>query len=313
MQISIVMPAFNEERFIGEAIESILAQSFKDYELIILDDGSADRTLEIARGYAQRDSRIRVESHPNMGISPTLNRGFALAKNEWVAMLQADDVMMPNRFERQFAFLAEHPELAVAAGWCRHIDGHGRIIGRGKSSLTTHEEVQKLYVANELVALNCSTAIVRKTAFQAVGGYRSHFRVNEDADLWARLLEAGYKILLQPEYLVLYRIHAGSVSVARARFIRQQARWVKDCMVRRRRGELELSWEDFLAMRKTLPWYVRANAERKDTAKVLYKAATFQLARRKYHLVLPTVIAAMIFQPGYTISQIASKLSFRRQ
>jgi glycosyltransferase involved in cell wall biosynthesis len=312
MQISILMPAYNEERFIGAAIESVLAQSFRDYELIILDDGSNDRTLEISQGYARRDSRIRVESHPNMGISPTLNRGFALAGTEWVAMLQADDVMMPNRFERQFAFLAEHPELAVAAGWCRHIDSQGRIIGKGKSPFTTHEEVQRVFAANELIALNCSAAIFRKSAVQAVGGYRSQFRVNEDVDLFARLLEAGYKILIQPEYLVQYRIHAGSVSVARSRFIRRQARWVKDCMVRRRRGEAELSWEEFLSMRRELPWYVLANAERKDTAKVLYKAATFQFARRKYHLVLPTVFMAMILQPSYTISQIASKFSFRR-
>lgn len=239
MQISIVIPAYNEERFLAETIESVLAQTYREFELLILDDGSIDRTLEIAQSYARRDARVRVESHPNVGIGPTLNRGFALSANEWVAMIQADDVMMPMRFERQLAFLAAHPELDVAAGWCKHIDSEGRLIGKGDSPLITHEAVQKLYAANELIAFNCSTAIVRKSAVQAVGGYRSQFRVNEDADLWVRLLEAGYKILVQPEYLVKYRVHAGSVSIARARFIRQQARWVKDCMVRRRRSEPE--------------------------------------------------------------------------
>lgn len=312
MQISVIMPAYNEESFLAEAVESVLAQSWRDFEFIILDDGSHDRTREIAQSYALRDARIRVESHPNMGIGPTLNRGFALAANPWVAMIQADDVMMPNRIERQLEFLAAHPELDVAAGWCKHIDSKGRVIARGESLLVTPEAIQKLYAANETVVVNSSTALVRKSAVLAVGGYRSQFRVNEDVDMWNRLLENGYKILVQPEYLVKYRIHAGSVSIGRARFIRQQVRWVKECMLRRRAGLPEFSWEEYLSLRRALPWPERANAWRKDTAKVLYKAAVFHFAERNYRLVAPAVLASLLLQPGYILRQIASKLELRR-
>jgi glycosyltransferase involved in cell wall biosynthesis len=312
MQISVIMPAYNEERFISEAIESVLAQTWKDFELIILDDGSQDRTREIAKSYIRRDSRVRVESHPNMGIAATLNRGFELSANEWVAIIQGDDVMMPNRLERNIAFVAAHPELAVAGGWCKHIDSKGRIIAKGESPLITHEAVQKLYEADELIAFNSSTALLRKCAVKAIGGYRSQFRVGEDVDMWNRLLEAGYKILIQPEYLVKYRIHSGSVCIARARHIREQVHWYRDSMLRRRSGQPELPWDEYLRFRRTLPWYVRANAWRKDTAKVLYKAAAFHFAERRYHLLAPIVIAALILQPSYTIPQIASKLLLRR-
>ncbi len=312
MQISIVMPAYNEERFLAEAIESVLAQTWKDFELIVLDDGSQDRTLEIARSYALRDARIRVESHTNMGIAPTLNRGFALSANEWVAMMHADDVMMPNRLERQLVFIAEHPELAVASSWVKHIDSEGRIIAKDNSRLLTHEAVQERYLANELVGISHPAAILRKSAVQAIGVYRSQFRVNEDVDLWNRLLEHGYKILVQPEFLLKYRIHEGSASIAKARLCFRQVHWVKDCMLRRRRGEPELSWDEYLCLRRALPWYVRANQERKDTAKVLYKTAVHQFALRKYYLLVPTVIAAVMLQPGYTIRQITSKLLLRR-
>jgi glycosyltransferase involved in cell wall biosynthesis len=305
------MPAYNEERYIAEAIESVLAQSWSDFELIVLDDGSQDATRAIAESYVRRDSRVRVESHENVGIAPTLNRGFALSANEWVAMIQADDVMMPNRLEDQLTFLAAHPDLDVAAGWCKHIDSEGRIIAKGESPLVTQEAIQKLYAANELVAVNSSTAIVRKSAVQALGGYRPQFRVNEDVDMWNRLLEGGYKILVQPEYLVKYRIHSGSASIGRARFIRRQVRWVKDCMMRRRRGQTELTWDEYLCFRRTLPWYVRANEERKDTAKILYKSAVFHFAERDYHLVAPTVLASMLLQPGYILRQIAAKLELR--
>ncbi len=306
------MPAYNAERFLAEAIESVLAQTWKDFELIILDDGSQDRTREIAQDYARRDARVRLEAHANIGVAATLNRGLALSASEWVVIMHADDVMMPNRIERQLAFVSAHPELAVASSWVMHINGEGTMIARDNSRLLTHEAVQKLYLANELVGFSHPASILRKSSVQAVGGYREQFRVNEDIDLWNRLLERGYNILVQPDFLLKYRIHDKSASIARARFIRRQIHWVKECMLRRRRGERELSWDEFVCFRRTLPWYVRLNAERKDMAKVLYKAATFQFAQRKYYLLVPTVIATTILQPGYTVRQIASKLLLRR-
>jgi glycosyltransferase involved in cell wall biosynthesis len=312
MQISIVMPAFNAERFLPEAIESVLGQTWHDFELIILDDGSRDRTLEIAQSYALRDSRVSVESHANMGIAATLNKGLALSTSEWVVQMHADDVMMPNRLERQLAFVAEHPELAAASSWIKHINAEGKVIARGNSPLITHEAVQKLFIANELIGVSHPACILRKSAVRAVGGYREQFRVNEDIDLWSRLLEHGYKILVQPECLLGYRIHVGSASIARARTIYQQVHWVKDCMLRRRRGEQEVSWPEFVCLRRNRPWYVRLNAERKDMAKVLYKAAAYQFGQRKYYLAVPTVIASMMLQPSYTIPQVAAKLLLPR-
>jgi glycosyltransferase involved in cell wall biosynthesis len=312
MQISIVMPACNAERFLAEAIESVLAQTWKDFELIILDDGSRDRTRQIAQDYAQRDARVRLIAHANIGVAATLNRGLALSASEWVVIMHADDVMMPNRIERQLAFVAAHPELTVASSWVKHIDSVGRIIAKGDSPLITHEAVQKLYSANEMVGFSHPAAILRKNAVLAIGGYRPELRVNEDIDLWNRLLEAGCKILVQPEYLLKYRIHGSSASIAKALFVRQQLHWLKECVVRRRSGRPELSWDEYRQFYKSLPWYVRANAWRKDTAKVLYKAGAFQYAQQTYYRLAPTVIAAAILQPGYTIRQIAAKLRLRR-
>jgi len=312
MKISIVMPAYNAERFLAEAIESVLAQTYKDFELIILDDGSQDHTRAIAESFAQRDARVRVESHVNMGVASTLNKGLDLAESEWVAIMHADDVMMPNRIERQLSFVGAHPELAVASSWVRHIDSDGRIIAKGKSCLLTHEAVQKLYLANDLVGFSHPASILRKSAVLAVGGYRGELRVNEDIDLWNRLLEHGYKMLVQPEYLIEYRIHSGSASIAQARSVRRHLRWVKECMLRRRRGEQELSWDEFLNYSRTLPWHVRLDAARKDMCKVFYKAAVYHYSKREYYLFAPILAVALILQPGYIIRQVRSKFVFRR-
>jgi glycosyltransferase involved in cell wall biosynthesis len=311
--ISIVMPAYNAERYLAEAIESVLEQTWRDFELIVLDDGSHDRTREIAQSYADRDPRVRVESQKNQGPGPTLNRGLALSTSEWVAVMHADDVMMPNRIESQIGFVTAHPELAVASSWVKHIDADGKVIARDNSRLITHEAVHERYAANDLIGISHPGAILRKNVVQAVGGYREQFRVNEDIDLWNRILEHGGKILVQPEFLLKYRIHGGSASIQKSRLVFRQIHWVKECMLRRRRGEPELSWEEFVAFRRTLPWYVRLNKDRKDMAKILYKAATFQFAQRKYASVVPTVAAAIMLQPGYTIPQVTSKLFVGRR
>ena len=313
MFASVVMPAYNAGRYLSQAIESVLAQTWQDFELIVIDDGSTDNTLEIARKYEAREERMKVYTQPNRGFAETLHRGFELAASEWVFRMDADDRMHPNRIERQIAFLAEHPELDVASSLVLHIDGENRVIGRDNSKLFTHEAVQKLVAANELIGFCHPAAVVRKSAVMAVGGYRKQFWPAEDIDLWNRLAEKGYKMLVQPEYLLDYRMHGSSASISGARVARQKVRWLKDCMLRRRSGQLEQDLESFLASQRSAPLLVRLNRERKDLAKVLYKAAVAHYAQRKYAALTVELLAAVSLQPGYVLGQVTSKAAFVRR
>lgn len=172
MRLSVVMPAYNAGPFLSQAIESVLGQTWRDFELIVVDDGSGDNTLEIAASYAARDARITVHTQPNAGTAPALNRAIELAAGEWVFLMHADDRMRPNRLERQLAFIQEHPELAVASCLVRHIDSENRVIGEDSSKLFTPEAIDKLVFENELIGFNHPGAALRKSAVQAVGGYR---------------------------------------------------------------------------------------------------------------------------------------------
>src|SRR5262245_39958720 len=112
--VSVVMPAYNGERFVVEAVRSILAQTFRDFELIVVDDGSTDRTAELVAAEQSRDPRVVVHRQPsNQGFRIALNAGCALARGELIARMDADDVSLPERFERQVAFLRAHPEVGV--------------------------------------------------------------------------------------------------------------------------------------------------------------------------------------------------------
>jgi glycosyltransferase involved in cell wall biosynthesis len=308
VQVSVLMPAYNSEKYVTQAIESVLAQTWRDFELIVIDDGSTDNTLEMIQKCAAQDPRIRVITQPNAGLSATLNRGIGMAANEWIFRMDHDDLMRPNRIERQLAFIAEHPELSVASSLVRHIDGKDRVIGRDNSKLFTYEAIDRVIAANGLVSFGHPTVAFRKSAVLAVGGYRKAFFPAEDADLWNRLVEKGYKMLVQPEYLLDYRMHGSSATISDQRLTIMKVHWLKDCALRRRSRKPELALEQFLADRRAAPLLIRLNRERKDLAKIFYKAAVFHYAQRQYFKLLLKLAMAVGLQPGMTLHQVSSKL-----
>lgn len=301
------MPAYNARAFLAQAIESVLAQTWSDFELIVINDGSTDDTQAIAECYAGRDPRVRVHTQPNGGTAEALNRGIDLAQGEWVFLMHADDRMQPNRLERQLAFIAEHPELSVASSLVRHIDSSNRVIGRDNSQLTTPEAVERLVGANELIGFNHPAAALRKSSVLAVGGYRQAFWPAEDIDLWNRLVEKGYKILVQPEFLLDYRMHGNSASISRARLTATKMRWLKNCMLRRRSGQQELDWDSFLDELHSAPLSVRLNRARKDYGKIFYKSAVARYAQRDYLATIVTLLGAIVLQPQFTLYHVFTK------
>jgi glycosyltransferase involved in cell wall biosynthesis len=305
------MPTYNARPFLREAIASVLGQTWTDFELIIVDDGSTDDSLAVAQSFAQTDQRVKVSSQPNAGTAATLNRAIELASSEWVFIMHSDDVMHPNRLERQLAFLNDHPELAVASSLVRHIDQNGRVIGKDNSFLFTHADIEEKVRLNKLIGFNHPAVVLRKSVIQSAGGYRQQFWPAEDIDLWNRLAEQGHKILVQPEALLDYRIHGASASISRARLTRIKVRWLKDSMLRRRRNEPELNWDQFLAFRRKSPLRQRINEERVDFSQILYKAAVGNFAQRKYFSTISNAALAVALRPWYISSEIVTKSRWR--
>lgn len=324
------MPAYNAERYISEAIESVLSQTHKDFEFLIVDDGSTDGTLPIIKSYAQEDGRIKITSHPNMGIVASLNEALDLASNEWIVRMDADDVMMPHRVERQIAFIKENPEVTVASTLLHYVDENGRFIGKSpRSPLIGRAGVERFIQANkskgktDLEALPAvgfphfmvthATVIMRRSVIREVGGYRAEFCPAEDFDLWNRVIERGRgcTVLIQPEYLYKYRRYGSSTSsTQRMRLTWLKVSWVEACTWRRRKGQPELSWEEFLTLRQQAPWWRRLDQGRTDLAKILYNAARSHLSRRKYHLVVPALLGAALLQPSYVLPRVLSHRYF---
>ncbi|MEM8523937.1 MAG: glycosyltransferase family A protein [Bacteroidota bacterium] len=206
--ISVLTPAYNREKYIGEAIESVQAQAIADWEIIIVDDGSTDKTIEIVRAYQAEDQRIILLQNPqNLGISATRNHGLRQIKGKYVAMLDSDDVFLPNKFQRQIEFLEAHPEIGVLGTWAQHI-------GRSNRQFTP-EELDGQLRARSLYRcpLVHSSTIIRTSVIEAGNiRYNENYPASNDYDFWVKALPYAKFHNLQ-EHLVQYRKHDQNISV----------------------------------------------------------------------------------------------------
>jgi glycosyltransferase involved in cell wall biosynthesis len=207
--VSVLMPVYNAEPYLAEAVESILSQTFADFEFLILNDGSTDRSGAILERYAARDPRIRMISRPNTGYTVALNELLGLASGELVARMDADDVALPERLARQVDYLREHRNVVCVGSAVHFIDAAGRFLRDGHPGMD-HEAIQRRALAGDC-PLNHPSTMMRRTAVHAVGGYHPEFEPAEDLDLWLRLGEVGQLTSL-PEVLMKYRQHARSFS-----------------------------------------------------------------------------------------------------
>ena len=202
------MPVFNGDAHLTEAIESVLTQTMGDLEIVVVDDGSSDNSRAIVERFAHADPRVRlVVNERNLGISAALNRGWQTARGALIARLDADDLALPGRLERQVAFLDAHPSVAVVGGAAHVIDSSGERLS------TMRFPTESRVIRSTLRRHNCfahPSVIVRRAALQDVGGYR--FDQSEDYDLWLRLSE-HFDLANLAEPLILYRVHGSQLSL----------------------------------------------------------------------------------------------------
>jgi len=209
--ISVAMSVYNGERFLAAAIESVVQQTFDDFEFLVLDDGSRDGTRQIIETYAHSDRRIRGIFRENRGLVASLNQLLHEARAPLVARMDADDLCQPERFTRQHAFLEAHPGVGVVGTWTEDIDEAGApytVIAPDHP--LDHD--QFLAAIEDRQPLLCHPAVMfRRDIVLAAGGYRAAFRHCEDLDLWLRLA-AQTKIANIPERLLRYRHYTDQVS-----------------------------------------------------------------------------------------------------
>lgn len=303
--LTVVMTAYNAEDYVGLAVESILSQTFDQFKFIIVNNGSTDRTGKILDDYASRDSRISVLHHS--GASTYVEgreRAIANVKSDWFALMDADDIAEPERLATQVRYINKMgDEVSVFGTWAETINEQGESLARMQMGPTTLKEFYAIYESGEAIVPLDPSTVIKLSAFQQAGGYRRDTVPASDLDLWYRIAEIGGAILIIPKFLMRYRIHSASTSVAQVMSQRLKTHYVNYNMRRRRMGYAELSWDEFKAQVWRKPMY-RIPRLRNDFGLAYFKRAGHAFAEGKYLKMLLFITVSACFKPIHIIRQI---------
>lgn len=214
-KVTVLMPVYNREKYLREAIDSILSQTFTDFEFLIVDDGSTDNSLEIVNSYP--DSRIRlIRNLANLGISESLNIGLSESLGDYVARMDSDDISLPNRLQKQIEFLNQNPDITVLGSHMNFINMHGQNLEHLNylpSYSLAHQEI--VYAMLYSIPFAHPSVIFKRLEVLKIGGYRFLKELengSEDYDLWLRLAAQNYKFANLSDHLIKYRLHRDSLT-----------------------------------------------------------------------------------------------------
>jgi glycosyltransferase involved in cell wall biosynthesis len=206
-KISVVMSVYNGEKYLSQAVESILNQTYQDFEFVIINDGSADGSFDILRNFETKDKRIRLISRENKGLIYSLNEGVKIAQGEYIARMDADDISTPERLEKQLKYASEN-DLAVCGTWAEGVDSFGNKV-KDLNYPPNMDEVKKYTLLHN--PFIHPSVMFKKDPFEKVGGYKDFFKHVEDYELWTRIV-FKYKTGNLPERLLQYRLHEGQIT-----------------------------------------------------------------------------------------------------
>lgn len=206
-QVSFVLPVYNAAQYVGAAIESVLTQTYGDFELIIVNDGSTDGSRDIIAAF--KDDRIRVLDQANCGLVPTLNRGVREARAAWIARMDADDISLPRRLEMQMEWLRRNPEVMLLGGFVSTIDEDGRVLSDEVQFPKSHEQIWEILGRRPWVMCHPTVMFHRQTAID-IGLYHPAYKHAEDAEFFGRMM-TRHRAANLPATVLQYRLRPDAV------------------------------------------------------------------------------------------------------
>ncbi|REK22599.1 MAG: glycosyltransferase family 2 protein [Planctomycetota bacterium] len=300
--ISVLMPAYNAEEYIAEAIDSVVGQTYPHWELLVIDDGSTDSTQEIVSRYVDRDERVRLLEVPHGGISAARNAGLKAAKYPWAALLDADDVALPRRFELQIAASEEDPEVVLWASYSHDLGAQGQVGSLHKSGPTSRAEYEHHRSTGKTIVFRNSTILFRRDLALDIGGFDAAMEPGEDVDFWDRMAELGPTIALK-DSLVQYRRHSGSITNQRLQKSIMIGDFVAARCRARARGE-SLDWETFQRAYNAIGPLGRALRYIDTTGRKYCRNAVTAHTERKRFRAASLLLAATVLSPRTMLTRI---------
>jgi glycosyltransferase involved in cell wall biosynthesis len=306
--VSIILPVYNAGKYLDEAISSILNQSHKNFELLIVDDGSTDNSLQIIENCSKNDNRVKVYVQKNFGKCFSINKLANLAKYEWLIFMDADDVMELNRIETQVKFHNINVDIHASSSNCQYIDHEGRYLGKQiYRGLSSREEIQKRYINYDFVLCAFTGLMIEKKYFLSIGGLRQEFWSADDVDFINRFIEHNYKLIIINEFLMKYRIHHTSFTGKNPISNYFSTLYCNYCKGLRKLNLSEISFVDFQIEFRKKPILYKFNWYKSRYAMIFHKNAGFKFYQKKYISFLINITIATSLWPSYVFASFKNQ------
>jgi glycosyltransferase involved in cell wall biosynthesis len=303
------MSVHNGLPYIRESVPSILGQTFMEMELVVVDRASSDGTREYLRRVEQLAARVRViYAEAELGESAALNLGLAACRGEWIACLNPDDVALPQRLERQLAFLSTRPDVAVTCCLAYYINARGVRSGGATLEPTSRAHFREYLAEKKPIQLLQTGVLMRLDVVSEAGGFREQFAAANGLDLWNRIADRGHLIVVQSEYLVEHRIYRAPVNVGDFVLSQLKYEWALDCMRARRAGRLEPDWETFFRDWEGAGWGTKLNRRRRIYARRYYGQGAESLISGNRVRSIGLLAMGFLLQPSYGLQQMGRQL-----
>lgn len=305
-KISVIMPAYNASQFIREAVESILNQTYDNLELIVVDDGSTDDTLKILAEYQAKDQRIMVIQNDHGGACKARNTAMHAASGEWIAPMDADDIAVPNRLEKQLEAALAQPEVVMWGTYMQQINVQGKIIGTVQIGPTSIEEFNSMDRSRNAIIVTTSTAFFKRDIALKVGGYDERLPAAQDAEFADRIANEGAIVFL-PEFLIKYRLHGNSISAKKFSDQRMYHQFILARNKAKQHGNT-LDMQAFVDEYKQKPPLERFFRDMHNKGRLYYRNTGVYLSQKQYAQAILSLTLSVVLSPKFSISRIWNRL-----
>lgn len=308
---SVVMPAYNGADYIGDAIESVLNQTYTAFELIVINDGSLDNTSEIVKHYAAHDSRVCLIEENHNGVAAARNVGLRIGHYPWIALLDSDDIALPQRLERQVEAIQSDSEVVVWTTATQIMSECGQIYNEIRpGGPECKEAFYRQRKTGKVIYLATTAAVFRKDIALLIGGFDPRFEPADDTEFWDRMAAYGPTLAL-PEALTLYRLHRKSTMARRFSLLYRHTQFLEARAKARAKGK-ELDFERFsqdftgqMGLKRLL-----SNADMRS--QLHYRNAGTYISAKQYAPGLFQLGLAFVFNPRLIVGRISRRLMVKR-
>lgn len=310
-KISIIIPCYNNGKFLNDTIKSVLYQTFKNFDLYLINNGSTDNSLNIMRAHELKDKRIFVINHKKKtSKGKSVNLLLKKLKTQWVALLDADDLYFKNKIKEQINFLNKKTNIGMLSCLAKYtVDGQ-RTYGISNNPFINLDSCFEIIKKHKNIGVLFPGVIFDKNIVIKVGGFRDKFWPSDDIDLSNRIAENGYIVYSIPKPLMMYRMSRDSSMGTLGKFIngKKKAGWVKHSLIQRINNKKEITFKNYIEKSRNVNFYKITSNFFEDCSDFFFRQIVVYILEKKLIMVLFYMILSFIFSPLRTLKKIIFRI-----